>query len=272
MKLAKIYEEKNKFIIEFIINKKNFDVGDDIFLKEISKLFEEYIIYGGYPEVIKTSDTETKKIILKNIYDTYISKDIVELLKITDVIKFRTIVSLLASQHANLLNFESLASDSKSYYKEVKRFLSILEETYVLRLLHPFHKNLSTEMKKNPKIYFLDSGLRNYIVKNFNPSTFREDRGKLAEGFVLKEFLGKEVEIKYWRTLAKAEVDFILLGNDIVPIEVKYESFKNPKIGRSLINFIHAYKPKIALVITKDYWNSIKLDNTQIKFIPICYM
>lgn len=275
-RLGKIYKEKNEAILDFILNEKSLNFKEDIFLKEIEKFFEEYIVFGGYPEVIKTPDLETKKAILKNIYDTYISKDIIELLKITDVIKFRDIVGLLASQHTGLINFESLASDSKSYYREVKRFLSVLEETYVIKLLRPFHKNLSTELKKNPKLYFLDSGLRNYIVRNFNPIKIREDKGRLAEGFVftsLANLLQDEVEIKYWRTLAKAEVDFIISSmHGIIPVEVKYEIFKEPKINRSLRNFIYAYKPKKAIVITRDYWNSIKLDNTEIKFIPIIYL
>ncbi len=275
-RLGKVFEEKNKKITEFILKENDFFIEEDIFLKEITGLFEEYMVFGGYPAVIKATDLETKKTILKNIYNTYINKDIVELLKITDVIKFRTIVALFAAQHTCLLNFDSIASDSKSYYREVKRFLSVLEETYVLNLLPPFHKNLSTELKKNPKTYFVDSGLRNYIAKNFNPIAFREDRGKLAEGVAFTELLNAlqdETEIKYWRTLGKAEVDFILsMGQRILPVEVKYETMKKPKIERGLRNFIHAYKPKKALVITKDYWGAVKLDNTQVKFIPICYL
>lgn len=275
-RLGKLFEEKNKSVINFIVKGKDFSTKDDIFSKELAKQFEEYMVFGGYPEVIKTPDLETKKTVLKNIHETYINKDIIELLKITDVTKFRTIVRLLAAQHSGMLNFDSLASDSKSYYREVKRFLSVLEETYVLRLLSPFHRNISTELRKNPKAYFLDSGLRNYIVKNFNPTDFRDDRGKLAEGCVHAELantLQEEAEIKYWRTLAKAEVDFVLLsGQSIIPLEVKHENFKKPKITRSLRNFIHEYKPERAIVITKDYWHSMKLDRTHIKFIPIFYL
>ncbi len=274
--LGKVYEEKNRAIIDFIIKNKGFHVKNDVFLKQISKLFEEYVVFGGYPEVVKASDAETKRIILKNIYDTYINRDVVELLKITDTVKFRTIVALLASQQGGLLNFESLASDSKSYYREVRRLLSVLEETYVLNLLPPYHKSLSSELKKNPKAYFLDLGLRNYVIKNFNALPFREDRGRLAEGFVLTELsnlLQDKTEIRYWRTLAKAEVDFlVLIGQEVVPVEIKYGSFKKPNIERSLRSFIKEYRPKRALVITKDFWGSTKILGTKILFAPICYL
>lgn len=275
-RLGKIHEEKNRAVTDFITKNKGFHVKKDVFLRQISRLFEEYAVFGGYPEVVKASDAETKRIVLKNIYDTYINRDVVELLKITDTVKFRTLVALIASQQGGLLNFESLASDSKSYYREVRMLLSVLEETYVLNLLPPYHKSLSSELKKNPKSYFLDSGLRNYVIKNFNALSFREDRGKLAEGFVLSELLNQlhdKAEIKYWRTLAKAEVDFLILtGQEIVPVEVKYENFKEPKIERSLRSFIKEYSPKRAIVVTKDFWGYARVHKTKILFAPICYV
>lgn len=275
-RLGKVYEEKKRAVIAFIVKNKGFSVKNDVFLRQISKLFEEYVVFGGYPEVVKASDAETKRIILKSIYDTYINRDIVELLKITDTAKFRTIVALLASQQGGLLNFESLASDSKSYYREVRRLLSVLEETYVLNLLPPYHKSLSSELKKNPKAYFLDLGLRNYVIKNFNALPFREDRGRLAEGFVLTELLNllqDKTEIRYWRTLAKAEVDFLILtGQEIVPVEVKYGNFKEPEIERSLRSFVNEYEPKRAIVITKDFWGYARVHKTKVLFVPICYL
>ncbi|MBI4163558.1 MAG: DUF4143 domain-containing protein, partial [Candidatus Aenigmarchaeota archaeon] len=232
-------------------------------------------VYGGYPEVIKTDDAETKNIVLKNIYETYVTKDIIELLKITDVLKFRNIVGLLASQHAGLLNFERLASDSKSYYREVKRFISVLEETYLVKLLRPYHKNISTELKKNQKAYFLDIGLRNHIIKNFNELKYRPDKGQIAEGLALSGLtsLLPDVEIKYWRTLGKAEVDFIIkIADKTIPIEMKYENFNKPEISRSFLNFISKYKPEIGVVLTKDFWGEKEIGATKVKFIPLCYV
>src|SRR3989344_3992054 len=256
--------------IKFIISgSSSLELKDKTAKYLVGRVFYFTIYPFSFGEFIKSRDER-----LSNIYDTYINKEIIELLKINSVDTFRTVVNLLASQHSNLLNFDSIASDSKSYFKEIKRFLSVLEETYVLNLLSPYHKNFSTELKKNPKIYFLDLGLRNYIVKNFNIIDLREDRGKLAEGFVFAELnnlLQDKIEIKYWRTLAKAEVDFILVGEEVLPVEVKYSSFKKPNIDRSLRNFINRYKPRRAIVVTKDYIESFKIENTTIKFIPICY-
>ena len=166
-RLARIYEERNKRIKEFLIGGEAF-VDRDIFLKEFAPLLNEYLIFGGYPAVIKARNNETKRIILKNIYDTYISRDVVEFLKITDAFKYRCVVRALATLIGNLLNYRELCSTCQSYYKEVKRIISILSETYIVKTIRPFYRNPITELKKNPKIYFFDLGLRNYIIENFN--------------------------------------------------------------------------------------------------------
>lgn len=274
-RLARIHEEKNKRIKEFLLNGKTFGIKEDIFLKEFTPFFNEYLIFGGYPAVIKSRDFETKRMILKNIYDTYVSKDVVEFLKISDAFKYRSVVRTLAAMVGNLVNYNEICSTCQSYYKEVKRMISILFETYIINLIQPFYKNPMTELKKIPKVYFFDLGLRNYVIDNLSPIEKRIDVGAIVENFV---FLGlrnmfPERTINYWRTIAKAEVDFVLRLNDkVVPIEVKYQTLKKPKISRGFRSFIESYKPDRALVITKDFWGKIKVGKTAILFVPACYL
>jgi len=273
-RLAKIYEEKSKIIKEFLLSGKA-EVGQDIFLKEFTPFFNEYIIFGGYPAVIKTEDIETKRTILKNIYDTYISKDVVEFLKITDVLKYRHVVRALAVLIGNLINYNEICSTCQTYYKELKRIISILSETYIITLVQPFYKNPITELRKVPKVYFFDLGLRNYIIDNFNSLEKRTDSGALIENLVFLSLRNNfpEAAINYWRTIAKAEVDFVLrMKTEIIPIEVKYQSFKEPKVSRSLRNFIKSYKPKKAIVVTKDFWSKVKINDTSVLFVPTCYL
>jgi len=271
--LSYIYEERKNKVIDFILNGKDFKFTEDIFQEDFRKLFEEYAIYGGYPEVVKAEDIETKKIILKNIFETYITKDIIELLRINNLHKFRNLFTLLANQIGNLINYNSLSSDVQSYFREVKHFISILEETFIIFLLRPYFSNKITELKKNPKVYFVDIGLRNYAINNFNELDLRGDIGQIVENICLFQLKVRysDFPIKYWRTLAKAEVDFILeLGNEIIPIEVKYSV--EPKISRSLRNFISEYKPKKVLVITKGFSGEEKINSSSVKFIPAWYL
>jgi len=154
-RLARIYEKRNHRIKEFLIDGEAF-TEKDIFLKEFAPLLNEYLIFGGYPAVIKARDKETKRIILKNIYDTYISRDVVEFLKITDAFKCRCVVRALATLIGNLLNYRELCSTCQSYYKEAKRIISILSETYIVKTIRPFYRNPIIELKKNPKVYFFE--------------------------------------------------------------------------------------------------------------------
>jgi len=267
-RLAKVYEDKNRSIREFLLGKE-VRIGKDIFIRELEPLFGEYVMFGGYPAVIKAEDAETKKMILKGIYDTYISKDVVSFLKITDALKYRHVVRSLALLAGNLINYNELCSACQVYYKELKHIISILSETYIINLLRPFYKNPVTELKKQPKPYFLDLGLRNYIADNFNPLDKRTDAGALVENFAFLS-LRNYGAVNYWRTTAKAEVDFVL--SQTMPVEVKYQHFTEPKVSRSLRSFISSYRPKAAVVATKDFWAQATVDKTNVLFVPVCYL
>jgi predicted AAA+ superfamily ATPase len=274
-RLANIYKEKNNQIKHFIINNTLPSTKKDIFQKEFTPLLNEYLKFGGYPAVIKAEDKETKKTILKNIYDTYVSKDIIQFLKISNPTKYRCITRTLAALTGNLMNYNELSSNCQSYYKETKQTITTLSETYIIKLIQPFHRNPITELKKNPKVYFLDTGLRNHMISNFNPLTKRVDSGAIIENHVLLSLRNSfpDKTINYWRTIAKAEVDFILrLNNEIIPIEAKYRTFKKPKISRSLRSFIKTYKPQKALIITKSFWSHQKIENTTVTFAPAHYI
>jgi len=274
-RLADVYKEKNNQVKKFLLDGAIPSIGKDIFRKEFMPLLNEYLTFGGYPAVIKAEDFETKRTIIKNIYDTYVSKDIIGFLKVSDAFKYRCVVKTLATLTGKLLNYNELSSTCQSYYKETKRMISILSETYIIQLIQPFYKNPKTELKKNPKIYFLDLGLRNYIINNFNLLEKRTDIGALIENFVLlclkNTFPDKT--INYWRTTAKAEVDFILrLDDELIPIEAKYQTFQKPKISRSLRSFIKTYRPQRALIITKNLWGYKKIGNSTIMFVPAHYI
>jgi len=275
--LSNVYQKRTKSVKEFILQGRDFSLPKkDIFGRDLGKAFEEYVIWGGYPEVIKTEDKETKKVILKNIYNTYISRDVIELLKITDYSKLKVILGLLSSQIGNLINYNNLAGDSQSYFKEIKRHLSVLEETFIIVLLKPFCTNKASELKKNPKVYFIDTGLRNYILDNFQELSLRPDAGQIIENAAfnqIKTIQEETFSINYWRTLAKAEVDFIIKKeNEIIPIEVKYSFLEKPRISRGFRSFLSEYRPKRAVVLSKNFWGEMKVNSTLIKFIPVYYL
>jgi len=274
LRLARIYEQRNGQMGEFLRTGK-IKIVKDIFLKEFRPLFDQYVTFGGYPAVFRADDPETKRMILKGIYDTYVSKDVVEFLKFTDALKYRLVVRTLSALIGNLINYNEICSSCQTYFKELKRIISMLSETYIISLVQPFHRNPVTELKKTPKIYFGDTGLRNQIMNNFDSLENRVDRGALVENFVFLSLrnIFHETIINYWRTIAKAEVDFVLrMGDELIPIEVKYQNFKEPKVSRGLRSFIQTYKTRKGLTITKDFWGIKEIDGASILFIPVYYI
>lgn len=256
-KLLRYYQSR------FIDLKKPVLKGDKpIFLKELNAFLKEYVTYGGYPAVAMEPDLEKKKILLKNIYLTYIEKDIVKIYgpkykqRISDLIKH------LASINAGIANYNELSGLTGMYDKEVKEILSILEDTYVIKSIRPFHKNLTTELRKNPKVYFIDTGLRNFIAGRFEFND--EEYGKLLESYVLGKL--RDEKANYWRTAAKAEVDFIYAEK--IPIEVKMQ----PKITRSFRSFIDSYNPQVAFLACLNNYEQIKIGTTKIFIIPLALM
>jgi len=273
--LNNVYQEKSEQIKNFINNSKPFiSPKEDIFAKDFEKIFEQYSLWGGYPEVLKTDDEETKRTILKNIYDTYIEKDIIELLKTNNYATLKKLVNILAIQTGDLIKYNSLISDTNSYFKEIKNHLSILEETFIVCFIKPYFTNKTNEIRKSPKIYFIDTGLRNYILNNFNSFHLRTDKGALAENIIFSQFKKQdnELEIKYWRTKGGSEVDFIIeKPKELIPVEIKYSPLKSNNISIGFKNFLSEYKPNKGIILTKGFWGERKINSTLIKFIPIWY-
>jgi len=193
----------------------------DIKERELKELFTEFVLYGGFPKIALISDKEKKERYLWQIIDTYLKKDIRDLAEVKEIEKFNKLLEILASQTGDLLNVEELSNTCRLSKQTVERYLFVLENTYVIRLVKPFFKNLRSELFKTPKIYFYDSGLAHLLwLKTISPKVL----GKIFETAVFSELVknfGKE-SINFWRTKDKKEIDFILRQkNKIVPIEAK---------------------------------------------------
>ncbi|NOX71906.1 MAG: DUF4143 domain-containing protein [Candidatus Micrarchaeota archaeon] len=163
----------------------------------------------------------------------------------------------------NVVNYQTLSDISGLSYKEVRKLLPLLEDSYVLSLVRPFYKNLLNELRKNPKIYFIDYGLRNLMADNFENPFF----DALYENFIYNMLMQK-FDVKYWRTAAKTEVDFVVLSeNDSIPVEVK----TTPKITRSFRSFISHYKPKKAFIANLNVVDIKKIDDIDVIMAPFVY-
>ncbi|MBI5332341.1 MAG: ATP-binding protein [Candidatus Aenigmarchaeota archaeon] len=234
-------------------------------IERIIPYFNEFCVFGGYPRVILAKDNEEKETVLKNIYNTYFLKEIKEILNIPDDHRLSKLIHALALQIGNIINYNELSSITGFNYKELLNYMNVLEKTFISRKSQPFHTNKRTELVKSPKIFFIDNGFRNVVIKNFMAVGMRTDKGMLYENFIATELIKKNVDIKYWRTKSKAEVDFVIESKGrIIPLEIKSE-LNRAKFTPSFISFIEKYKPKKALIFSE----KLMADKNNVRFRPI---
>lgn len=277
-KLFNLYEEKNNKFLSWLLKFEIIapEAGKDIFSSDFLKLFEEFSIFGGYPRVVLSETEAEKKKILNDIYSNYILKDIKGLLELATDKNLLDLTKFLAAQTGNILVYKNLSQIARLDYRKTIEHLKILEETFVIELVKPYFKNRQKELVKNPKVYFIDTGFRNGLMENMSSFSKRSDAGALVENIVflrLKIILENFNKINFWRSKAGAEVDFIIdLNGEILPIEVKFSEFDKPETSRSLASFIKSFKTKRALVLTKDYFGSVKTKTgCEVLFYPIYY-
>ena len=167
---------------------------------------------------------------LRDYHQTYVERDVRELVNVGDLEAFRLFVRLCAGRNGQLLNLSGLASDAGVTHTTARRWLSILEASFLVVRLRPHHRNFNKRLVKSPKLYFLDTGLLCYLLGIGSPAELRlhAARGNVFESFVLSELLkarlhrGDEAELYFWRDAAGHEIDFVIAdGEDLTPVEVK---------------------------------------------------
>lgn len=176
---------------------------------ELQALFAEYALYGGYPKIVLTPQVDVKERYLQQIIDTYVRKDIRDLAEIRDITKFNRLLEVLASQSGGLMNISELSNTCDLARPTVERYLFLLEQTYIIRLVRPFSRNLRAEVTKLPKVFFCDTGLMQVLWLKRLP---REVLGSVFETSIYAELLRLYggPAIGYWRTADKREVDFVV--------------------------------------------------------------
>lgn len=245
---------------------------NQVYIKQFNKLLEEFIIYGGYPSVVLSSKKVDKIMILKNIYNTYFLRDIQNILFLANDFKFIKLLKALSIQMGQLVEFSNLCQITEYDMITLKKYINILEKTYICSSIKPFFKNKQKEIVKNPKFYFVDNGFRNYVLNDFNFLENRIDKGFLYENFIFTQLLKQELLPNFWRTKSKLEVDFVIRPNqiDIIPIECK-SLVKTSEIPASFKTFLNDYKVKTGIILNENIVDKIKCKNTSIYFLPYVF-
>lgn len=221
-----------------------------------SSRFEEFLIYGMYPEVVTS---EKKQKVLLELAGSYLYKDILELVNIKKPDLLIKLLNALALQLGSEVSYNELAKILGVDRMTIIKYIDLLEKVFVIFRLHPYSTNQRNEITAKPKIYFYDNGIRNTIIGQFQHLQNRQDYGALFENFIISEkikklkyqgFYGKTY---YWRNTQQAEIDFIeVLENEITAYEIKYNPLKKVIFSKS---FTEKYHPKNKFIINKDnFW------------------
>ena len=239
---------RNNFSISLddISNKSDFDIPVEIFRK-LSSLYEEYVLFGGYPRVVLCDDVEEKKQVLTGIYSTFIIREIKDYLGLVEEYKLINFVKALSLQVGNLVEYKNLSDLSGYSFVTVKKYLHFFEQSYVCDMVKPFYTNKQKELVKNPKSFFLDTGLRNVIINDFRFLSQRTDAGSLLENGLYMDLKKQGYLLKFWRDKQGNEVDFVVEKEAVkVAIEVKLNA-KQCKSTKSTVIFNKNY-PNIVIL------------------------
>ena len=167
---------------------------------------------------------------LGNYFQTYLERDLRNVVNVGDSEVFRRFVRLCAGRNGSLLNMSSIASDCGISHTNVRRWISVLESSFLVTLLRPHHRNFRKRLIKSPKLYFLDTGFLCYLLGIRSPEelSLHAMRGAVFESFVISESIkkradaGKEADIYFWRDSAGHEIDMLIEeGKELIPAEIK---------------------------------------------------
>jgi len=204
------------------------------FLPQFKQTLLKAMVFGSYPEVVTCED---KIGLLRELSGDYLWKDILQsgLIKTPDLL--RRLLILLAHQAGSEVSVSELAQQLQIARQTVERYLDLLEQTFVIFRLPAFSTNQRKEIAKNKKIFFWDTGIRNALLNAFDLNENRPDIGSLFENYIIAEIakrnvlLGNPVELYFWRSVSRAEVDLVVKqGSSLAAYEIKW----GKKKGRSI--------------------------------------
>lgn len=262
---------------EFVDYKSNYKYSDrqmayfSLEMEKTQSFLNEYLIYGGYPKIVSSSDISDKKGTMNEVFTSYITKDISYLLGVRSTDKFVKMIKLLAVQSGGIFNYAQLASDTSVSVDTLKNYLWYAEQTFIISIIKPYFTNAKKELIKSPVVYFNDLGMLNFASGRLG--RIENNNGFVFQNFVFnllrQKYESPTTPINHWRTKDKAEVDFIIHSEgEIIPIEVKHTELKKISISRSFRNFIIKYQPKRAMIINLSFKDTMVLENTKIEVIP----
>jgi len=257
-----------------IINCKNLTPS---VIQIYENFFEEYLLFGGYPEVVMSQTKKEKIKNLLSIYQSYIEKDLREYILTKDLFAFEKFYKLISGSICSLQKIDKICKEINVHRDKIEKFSFILKNTFIIDLIPPFVEKINKEVHSHKKIYFSDIGFINSVLESFFVSA--DKKGKLIENFILNEIkkfismhqLLQIFKVYFWRKKSQTEVDFVIKNlekNKLIPIEVKSKS--TDVIPKSFDSFYDFYGDRVDffVVFNKNIFKTRKLHDKKVLFLP----
>jgi predicted AAA+ superfamily ATPase len=223
-------------------------------LLEENRLLEDRLIFGSYPEIVTYPDDRIKR--LTELTGSYLYKDLFNFQEIRKPELLQLLLEALALQIGNEVSYSELAQTVHSNSDTVKRYIDLFEKLYIIFRLRAFSRNLRNELKKSRKIYFYDNGIRNVLIRNFNPLNIRSDTGALWENYLVSERKKRNsyddhfCNTYFWRTKQQQEIDYIEeYEGKLHAYEFKWSPKANHHFSKT---FLRAYPNNETKIIHRD--------------------
>jgi len=186
--------------------------------QKLSKYYEEYLKYGGFPQVVLEKDERQKQLMLKDIFNSYFQIDIITLADFKKIDAFKKLIFILLERVGSKLDISKLASLIGVSRDTVYSYINLLEGTYFIYLISPFTMNRDKEVSGTKKVYLCDNG----IINQFS----QVSKGSLLENSVFLN-LKKYGEISYYQKRNGMEIDFVVKNEIRTALEVKSNAVEN---------------------------------------------
>lgn len=221
---------------------------------------ETRLLFGSYPEIVIHNGDEKER--LQTLASSYLYKDVLMWQGLKKPEKIMQLLKVLALQIGSEVNYNELGKQLQLSNETIEKYISILEQTFVIFRLPSYSTNLKKELTKGKKIYFFDNGIRNAIIGDYRAIAIRQDVGALFENYIISELWKKNsnekkyAEFYFWRTVDQQEIDLII-DNDgtLNTYEIKWNPKAKVKLSKT---FSSNYPNHNFTVIHKDnFWEHL---------------
>ena len=227
----------------------------------LDKILEEYLLFGGYPEVV-TFGTRLQKIAkISEIANSYTLRDVSTFFDFDNPKILQLVSRFLAENIGNILSKDNISKIGGISKYQTEKALEDLEKSFIIKLIPPLSKSPTKELSHRPKIFFQDLGIRNAILNKLEQTLISADKGQLFENAIATELLSKQEpdSLKYWRTTNQTEVDFVVMkpNGKADAYEAKYQWGNKKSLPKNLQSLKKQYPDVIenTVVLSKsNYW------------------